>query len=112
LPGGNFFMPLFLRLKPEFKLTEEVQARINRRLRQECSPRHVPDRAYAVAAIPYTLTGKKMEVPVRKILMGAPPEKAASRDAMANPESIDYFIQFAQESTDYSWRAPKSGEAK
>jgi acetoacetyl-CoA synthetase len=114
LPGGNFFMPLFLRLKPEFKLTEEVQARINRRLRQECSPRHVPDRVYAVAAIPYTLTGKKMEVPVRKILMGAPPEKAASRDAMANPESIDYFIQFAQESADYSWRAPlpESGEAK
>ena len=54
-----------------------------------------------------------MEVPVRKILMGAPPEKAASRDAMANPESIDYFIRFAQESTDYSWRVPsKSGEAK
>ena len=96
LPGGNFFMPLFLRLKPEFKLTEEVQARINRRLHLECSPRHVPDRAYAVEAIPYTLTGKKMEVPVRKILMGAPPEKAASRDAMANPESIDYFIRFAQ----------------
>jgi len=107
-------MPLFLRLKPEFKLTEEVQARINRRLRLECSPRHVPDRAYAVEAILYTLTGKKMEVPVRKILMGAPPEKAASRDAMANPESIDYFIRFAQESTDYSWRAPspRSGEAK
>jgi acetoacetyl-CoA synthetase len=114
LPGGNFFMPLFLRLKPGFKLTEEVQARVNRRLRQECSPRHVPDRAYAVEAIPYTLTGKKMEVPVRKILMGTPPEKAASRDAMANPESIDYFIRFAQESADYSWRAPlpESGEAK
>jgi acetoacetyl-CoA synthetase len=114
LPGGNFFMPLFLRLKPGFELTEEVQARINRRLRQECSPRHVPDRAYAVEAIPYTLTGKKMEVPVRKILMGAAPEKAASRDAMANPESIDYFVRFAQESADYSWRAPlpRSGEAK
>jgi acetoacetyl-CoA synthetase len=53
-------------------------------------------------------------VPVRKILMGTPPEKAASRDAMANPESIDYFIRFAQESADYSWRAPlpESGEAK
>jgi acetoacetyl-CoA synthetase len=106
-------MPLFLRLKPEFTLTEEVRARINQRLRQECSPRHVPDRAYAVEAIPYTLTGKKMEVPVRKILMGVPAEKAASRDAMANPESIDYFIQFARESTDYSWRAPvKSGGPK
>ena len=55
-----------------------------------------------------------MEVPVRKILMGAAPEKAASRDAMANPESIDYFVRFAQESTDYSWRAPApaGGESK
>jgi len=106
LPGGHFFMPLFLRLRPEFTLTEELIARINRRLRQDCSPRHAPDRTYAVAAIPYTLTGKKMEVPIRKILMGWPPEKAASRDAMTNPDAIDYFVRFAQESTDYQWRSP------
>ena len=105
LPGGNFFMPLFLRIKPDFTLTDEVRARINKRLRDDCSPRHVPDRVYAVEAIPYTLTGKKMEVPVRKVLMGWPLEKAASRDAMQNPESIDYFIRFAEDSTDYQWRS-------
>ncbi len=104
LPGGNFFMPLFLRIKPEFELTDAVRARINKRLREDCSPRHVPDRVYAVEAIPYTLTGKKMEVPVRKLLMGWPLEKAASRDAMQNPESIDYFTRFAEQSTDYQWR--------
>jgi len=59
---------------------------------------------YQVEAVPYTLTGKKMEVPVRKILMGWPLEKAASRDAMMNPEAIDYFVRFAQESIDYRWR--------
>jgi acetoacetyl-CoA synthetase len=59
---------------------------------------------YQVDAIPYTLTGKKMEVPVRKILLGGAPEKAASRDAMMNPAAMEYFIRFAQESIDYDWR--------
>jgi acetoacetyl-CoA synthetase len=104
LPGGNFFMPLFLRIKPGYELTDAARARINKRLRDDCSPRHVPDKMYAIDAIPYTLTGKKMEVPVRKILMGWPLEKAASRDAMTNPEAIDYFVKFAQESPDYQWR--------
>ena len=110
LPGGHFFMPLFLRLKPGYSLDTALQSRINARLREDCSPRHVPDRIYAVEAVPYTLTGKKMEVPVRKILMGWPLEKAASRDAMMNPEAIDYFVRFAQESIDYQWRP--AGAAK
>lgn len=97
LPGGNFFMPLFLRLKPGCSLDAELCARISQKLREDCSPRHVPDRMYAVDAIPYTLTGKKMEVPVRRILMGQPPAGVVSRDAMLNPESIDYFVRFAQE---------------
>lgn len=105
LPGGNFFMPLYVKLKPGFELNDEVKKRINQRLREDCSPRHMPDKIYAVAAIPYTLTGKKMEVPVRKILMGWPLEKAASRDAMQNPDAIDYFVRFAAESKDYQWRA-------
>lgn len=104
LPGGHFFMPLYLKLKPGVKLDDALRDRIAARLRQDCSPRHVPDRMYAVDAVPYTLTGKKMEVPVRKILMGWPLEKAASRDAMMNPEAIDYFVRFAQESIDYQWR--------
>ncbi len=108
LPGGNFFMPLFVRLKPGFEMSEEIRAGINRRLRQDYSPRHVPDRIYAIDAVPYTLTGKKMEVPIRKILMGWEPGKAASRDAMANPDALAYFVEFARASTDYQWRAEAS----
>ena len=104
LPGGHFFMPLFLRLKPGVQFDDALRDRVAARLRSDCSPRHVPDRMYQVEAVPYTLTGKKMEVPVRKILMGWPLEKAASRDAMMNPEAIDYFVRFAQESIDYRWR--------
>ena len=104
LPAGQFFMPLYLKLKPEFELNEALIQKINSKLRQDCSPRHVPDRIYTVPAIPYTLTGKKMEVPVRKLLMGQPLEKAASRDAMMNPEAIDWFVNFAQTSIDYSWQ--------
>jgi acetoacetyl-CoA synthetase len=96
LPGGQFFMPLFVQLKPGVELDAELVQRINQRLRRDCSPRHVPDQIYAVGQIPYTLTGKKMEVPVRKLLMGWPLEKAASRDAMLNPPAIDFFIDFAQ----------------
>jgi acetoacetyl-CoA synthetase len=58
-----------------------------------------------VDLIPYTLTGKKMEIPVRKILMGWPAERAASRDSMMDPAAIDYFVRFAQESIDYQWRS-------
>jgi acetoacetyl-CoA synthetase len=102
LPGGTFFMPLYVKLKDGYELTTELQGRLAARLRHDCSPRHVPDRIYAVPEIPYTLTGKKMEVPVRKILMGWPAERAASRDAMTNPASIDYFVEFAQTSQDYT----------
>lgn len=111
LPGGHFFMPLFLRLKPGAVLDDAMQKKIASKLREDCSPRHVPDRVYAIEQIPYTLTGKKMEVPVRKLLMGWPLEKAASRDAMQNPTSIDYFVTFAQESIDYQWR-PADATAK
>lgn len=104
LPGGSFFMPLFVVLKPGVMLDDALRNRINARLRDDASPRHVPDRIYAIDAVPYTLTGKKMEVPVRKLLMGWPLEKAASRDAMVNPAAIDYFVRFAQESKDYDWR--------
>ncbi|WP_428311215.1 acetoacetate--CoA ligase [Hydrocarboniphaga sp.] len=101
LEGGRFFMPLFVRLKAGYEL-EAATAAINERLRLDCSPRHVPDRIYAVDEIPYTLTGKKMEVPVRKILMGWPPAQAASRDAMLNPQAIDFFVEFAEAQQHYS----------
>lgn len=94
LAGGRFFMPMFLKLRPGAVLDEDLRNRIGRRLRADCSPRHVPDQMYRVEDIPYTLTGKKMEVPVRKILVGWPLEKSASRDAMLNPAAIDWFVWF------------------
>lgn len=102
LPHGKFFMPLFVKLKDGILLDESIGEKIRATLRREYSPRHVPDRIYQVESIPFTLTGKKMEVPVRKILMGVSPEKAANRDAVANPHALDYFVDYARRQTDYS----------
>lgn len=102
LPGGKFFMPLFVKLADGLALNSEIEKKICATLRREYSPRHVPDKIYQVSSIPATLTGKKMEVPVRKILLGAPPEKAANRSAMRDPHALEYFIEFAREHKDYS----------
>jgi acetoacetyl-CoA synthetase len=104
LDDANFFMPMFIKLK----LDQDLNDAIKHKLRNECSPRHVPDKVYAVDQIPYTLTGKKMEVPIRKILVGWDTDKAANIDAMANPQSLDYFVKFAQDSEDYA-RPKQSG---
>lgn len=94
--NGGFWMPLFVQMAPGQALTEAVRAEIVRRLRVERSPRHVPDEIQEVAEIPYTLTGKKMEVPVRKLFLGLPAEKVASRDAMRNPGALDWFAALAK----------------
>ncbi|MES2604359.1 MAG: hypothetical protein V4603_05440 [Pseudomonadota bacterium] len=94
LSGGRFFMPLFVKLQPGITLNDDIKQKINAKLRKDYSPRHVPDEIYQVEEVPYTLTGKKMEVPVRKILLGFALEKSANRDAMSNPQSLDYFIKF------------------
>ena len=86
--GGQYFMPLFVVMKEGNILTEEMKMKIKTRLRNQYSPRHVPDEIYAIAEVPYTISGKKMEAPVKKILMGTDPEKAASRDTMRNPDSL------------------------
>lgn len=95
-PGGGFYMPLFVELVEDAVLDEALASAIRDRLRGERSPRHVPDEILAVPAIPYTLTAKKMEVPVRKLLMGWPLEKACSADAMRDPRAIDWFVDFAR----------------
>ncbi|MBI2994769.1 MAG: acetoacetate--CoA ligase [Gammaproteobacteria bacterium] len=102
LPGGKFFMPMFVQMAEGRVLDEAVRDRIRRQLRTDYSPRHVPDQIYEIKAVPYTLTGKKMEIPVRRILMGQPVEKVANRDAMADPAALDYFVRFAREWRDYS----------
>ncbi len=101
LPDGGFFMPLFVTLASGAVLDDALRARIADRLRTQYTPRHVPDTIIQVAAIPATLTGKKMEVPVRKILLGAPPDEAANRNAMANPQSLDEFAEYAKTQQDY-----------
>src|SRR5690606_34727731 len=80
---------LFVVLAEGAELTPELTDRIRTALRTELSPRHVPDEIRVVPGIPRTLSGKKLEVPVRKILLGTPPEQAANRDALANPEVLD-----------------------
>ncbi len=95
-------MPLFVKLKSGFELDDALRRRIADALRREYSPRHVPDRIVEVAEIPYTLTGKKMEVPVRRILMGASPDAVLNRNAMANPATLEAFVAYAASQSDYS----------
>ncbi len=97
LLGRDSYMPLFIVLRADTALTDELKMRINARIRHEISPRHPPNAIFAIREVPYTLSGKKMEVPVRKILLGHPVEKAANVGAMRNPQSLDYFVQFAQQ---------------
>jgi len=103
LPDGGFFMPLFVKLAPAAGLAG-VAEKIRDTLRREYTARHVPDKIIEVPAIPMTLTGKKMEVPVRRILLGTAPEKAANRSAMANPGALDFFIEYAATQSDYRLR--------
>jgi acetoacetyl-CoA synthetase len=95
--GRPSFMPLFVVLAPGFALDEALKTRIAQQIRSKASARHVPNEIYQVDEIPRTLTGKKMEVPVRKLLLGTAPEKVASADAMANPKSIGFFLRLAEE---------------
>jgi acetoacetyl-CoA synthetase len=101
LPGGKFFMPLFVKLMDGLELNAELERKICERLRREYTARHVPDRVIQAPGIPMTLTRKKMEVPVRRILMGTPLELAANRNAMANPDSLNFFLNYAKTQKDY-----------
>ena len=92
-PDGSFFMPLYVLLRENQVLNDDLKNKIKTQLRKQYSPRHVPDAIFEVPDIPYTISGKKMEMPIKKILMGIPVKKAVSLDAMKNPESIDWFVQ-------------------
>ena len=96
LANGEHYMPLFVVLEEGKELDEELTGRIRRQLREDCSPRHVPDEVLVIPEIPYTISGKKLEAPVKKILLGMPMDKAANRDSMKNPESLDYFLRFRE----------------
>ena len=93
--GTEGWMPLFVVLREGVDLGDEHVAEIKGRIREQCSPRHVPDEVFQIREVPRTLSGKVLEVPVKKILMGTPTERAASRDSLANPEALDYFVELA-----------------
>lgn len=93
--GRESRMILFVVLRDGYQLTDELQARTRQKLREDVSPRHLPNEIRVIDAVPYTLSGKKMEVPVRRILLGQDPEKAANRGAMRNPAALDPFIELA-----------------
>jgi acetoacetyl-CoA synthetase len=86
---------LFVVLTPGTLLDSELERRIKATVRRDLSPRHVPDTIVAVRAVPRTLNGKKLEVPVKRILLGTPAEKAASRDTLADPTALDAFVELA-----------------
>ena len=88
---GSSRIELFTVLREGADLEGGLPGEIARRIRSDCSPRHVPDRVRAIAAVPRTLSGKVLEVPVKRILMGEDPAKVASRDSLANPEALDHF---------------------
>jgi acetoacetyl-CoA synthetase len=94
--GRESYMPLFVVLRPGLALDAALTQRIRAVIRDALSARHVPNEVLQVSAIPRTLSGKKMELPVKKLLLGAEAAKVLNRDAMANADSIDWFIEFAR----------------
>ena len=94
--GEENWMPLFVVLREGVELDDALVAEIRRRVREDCSPRHVPSEIRAIAEVPRTLSGKVLEVPVKRILMGQPPEQAASRDSLANPAALDVFVELSR----------------
>jgi acetoacetyl-CoA synthetase len=94
--GRESYMPLFVVLRPGVALDDALCARINGEIRRSLSARHVPNEIFAVAEIPRTLSGKKLELPIKKLLLGQPLEKVVNPDAMANPAALAWFVEFAR----------------
>ena len=95
--GTEGFMPLFVVLREGAELDDDLVGRIRSRIREDCSPRHVPDEIRVIAEVPRTLSGKALEVPVKRILSGDDPDLAVSRDSLANPAALAYFEQLSAE---------------
>jgi acetoacetyl-CoA synthetase len=95
--GTDGWMPLFVVLREGAELDDALVGEIRKRVREDCSPRHVPNEIRQIAEVPRTLSGKVLEVPVKRILMGTPVAEAASRESLANPEALDYFVELAEE---------------
>ncbi|MFK7802501.1 MAG: acetoacetate--CoA ligase [Anaerolineae bacterium] len=94
--GRESFMPLFIVLRDGVELNDELIKRIRNKLRSDVSPRHLPNEIIEIKEVPYTLSGKKMEVPIRKILLGMDVAKAANTGAMRNPDAVQFFVEYAK----------------
>ena len=97
---GGYWMPLFVVLASGVSLDSALRSRIAEELRSKASPRHVPDDIIAVPAIPHTKTGKKLEVPVKRLIQGHDLDRVANADAVDSFEALQYFAQFAEEAGD------------
>ncbi|MFN4079580.1 MAG: acetoacetate--CoA ligase [Saprospiraceae bacterium] len=95
-PDGTDWMPMFVAVNPGYRLDDALRLKIKTALRAAYSPRHVPDEIIEAPDIPYTISGKKMETPVKKLLRGEAASKAYSADAMKNPEAMDFFASFVK----------------
>lgn len=91
---GEFYMPLFVMLAEGVTLSDELKAEIKKAIRDAYSPRHVPDEILVTPDIPYTISGKKTEAPIKKIFMGRDPEKVVNKGALRNPDSMKFYIDF------------------
>ncbi len=90
-PDGGYWMPLFITLAPGYDLTDELEKRIAATIRSEVSPRHVPDEIIAAPGIPHTRTGKKLEVPIKKLFQGADVDRVVERSAVDNPDLLNWY---------------------
>ena len=93
--GRESYMPCFVVLKPGFTLNDALREQIKGRIRKDLSARHVPNDVFAIPEVPRTLNGKKLEVPIKRLLLGEPVEKVVNRDSMMNPGSLAWFVEFA-----------------
>jgi acetoacetyl-CoA synthetase len=91
----ELWMVLFVVLRDGRALDEQLRNAIKQRIREDCSPRHVPNEILQIVEVPRTLSGKILEVPIKRILMGTPPNQAASVESLANPDALDYFVEMA-----------------
>ena len=95
--GRESYMPLFVVLRPGAALDDAMKTRLNNAIKTALSPRFVPNDIFLVAEIPRTLSGKKQELPIKKLLLGQPLDKVVNKDAMANPGCLDWYVAFAQD---------------
>jgi acetoacetyl-CoA synthetase len=94
--GRPSYMPLFVVLREGVVLDDDLKSRITSAIRTALTPRHVPSEIFSVREVPRTLSGKKLEVPIKRLLLGEPVERVLNPDALANPASVDWFVRFAR----------------